>query len=107
MKGVRKMIEKLEKYKNGYTVIAFFIGILISFIGIIWFVFSEYQEIIDTYEEVLNTTKTTQQMSLKSVIWNENIPEIERMSACDVYLAAGYNSATKKYCQTIIERSEF
>lgn len=55
-------------------------------------------------EEILVSIKTTQQMSLKSVIWNNEIPIAERASACDVYLASGYNSLTKKECEVIIEK---
>lgn len=95
------MLEKLEKYKKIYTLAIFFIGLII---GGIWSVFSKYQSFIDKDEELTNTIKTTQQMALKSVIWNEQIPIAERASACDVYLNAGYNSLTKKECETIIEK---
>lgn len=101
------MISKLKKLKDSYVVIAFFLGLLISGIVGLWNMFNQYQDIKDDYEELIKTTKTTQQMSLKSIIWNDNIPEIESISACDVYLAAGYNSATKKHCETIIERSDY
>lgn len=95
------MLEKLEKYKKTYTLIVFFVGLIV---GGIWSVFSTYQGFIDKYEELTNTIKTTQQMALKSVIWNEEIPIVERASACDVYLNAGYNSLTKKECETILEK---
>ena len=58
---------------------------------------------INKYDEMLDTLKTTQQMSLKSVIWNDSIPTTERATACDIYLNAGYNSMTKKECQKILE----
>ena len=45
-------------------------------------------------------------MSLKSVIWNDNIPLGERTTACDTYLNAGYNSLTKKHCEKILKESE-
>lgn len=101
------MIEKLEKYKKGYGLITFFIGLLFGLISILWAVFIKYQGFLDKYEELIKTNQTTQQMALKSVIWNEEIPEIERISACDIYLNSGYNSATKKHCETIIKESEF
>lgn len=89
------MITKLKKYKEIYILIAFFVGIL-------WAIFSFYQSYLDNTEEIKDTLKTTQQMSLKSVIWNDNIPLTERASACDVYLNNGYNSLTKKHCEVIL-----
>lgn len=92
-------MEKLKKYKELYLLIAFFIGI-------IWAVFSFYQSYLNNNEEILDTLKTTQQMSLKSVIWNDNIPLGERTSACDVYLSSGYNSLTKKHCEILVNEYE-
>lgn len=95
------MLEKLEKYRKTYTLVIFFIGV---FIGGLWSIFSTYQDYIDKNEELIVTIKTTQQMALKSVIWNEEIPIAERASACDVYLSAGYNSLTKKECESILDK---
>lgn len=92
-----KIIEKLNQYKTAITLVIFFIG------GI-WFIFNQYQKVLDKNEQILAELKTTTQMALKAVIWNEDIPLTERSSACDVYLAAGYNSMTKKECQVIIEK---
>lgn len=103
-KDKKSIITKLKDY---YWLIATLLVIVGGFFSGMWWLFNKYQEILDKNEEVIETIKTTQQMSLKSVIWNENIPEIERISACDVYLAAGYNSATKKHCETIIEESDY
>lgn len=89
----------LEELKKHYVTIVFFIGI-------IWTVFQFYQSYLNNNEEILNTLKTTQQMSLKSVIWNDAIPIGERASACDTYLDAGFNSLTKKECEVIIEIAE-
>lgn len=89
-------MENLKKYKEKYLLIMFFVGIL-------WSIFSFYQTYKDNNEELKDTLKTTQQMSLKSVIWNDNIPLAERTSACDVYLNNGYNSLTKKHCEVILK----
>lgn len=89
-------MENLKKYKEKYLLIMFFATT-------IWSIFSFYQTYKDTNEELKNTLKTTQQMSLKSVIWNDNIPLAERTSACDVYLKNGYNSLTKKHCEMILK----
>lgn len=89
------MLDKLKKYKEYYLAIMFFLGI-------IWAVFSKYQLILDNNEEMLSTIKTTQQMALKSVIWNDSIPLVERTSACDIYISSGYNSFTKQHCENIL-----
>lgn len=90
------MIDRLKKYKEICILISFFIGGLCS-------VFLFLHSYLNENDEILATIKTTQQMALKSVIWNEEIPLGERASACDTYLSAGYNSLTKKECETIIE----
>ena len=89
----------LEELKKRYVTIVFIIGI-------IWAVFQFYQSYKDNNEVILNILKATQQMSLKSVIWNDAIPIGERASACDTYLDAGFNSLTKKECEVIIEVAE-
>lgn len=95
----KEIMESLKKLKEHWKLISGFI------IGI-WAIFGFYQSYLDNNEEILETLKTTQQMSLKSVIWNDNIPLGERTSACDTYLNAGYNSLTKKYCEKILKESE-
>ena len=95
------MIEKIEKFKKGYVAVVFIATLLF---GGVWRIFTTYQEISDKYDNLLETIKTTQQMALKSVIWNEGIPTLERASACDIYLNAGYNSMTKKECEIIIKK---
>lgn len=102
-KEKKNLISKLKDY---YWLVATILIIVCGIFSGIWATFSKYQKILDNYEETLTTIKTTQQMALKSVIWNEDIPKIERINACDVYLVAGYNSATKKHCETIIEESD-
>lgn len=88
-------MEKLKKLKEYWLIIVFFMSIISS-------IFLFMHNVLNKYDEILGTIKTTQQMALKSVIWNDAIPVAERASACDVYLNAGYNSLTKKECETII-----
>ena len=85
-------MEKIKKYKEIYAFITIIIGILSGAFVIL-------HNILNKYDEILDNLKTTQQMSLKSVIWNDNIPLAERSSACDVYLSNGYNSLTKKHSE--------
>ncbi len=90
------MKKKLENIKFWY-------GLLTGCVAIMIALFSWMHNAINKYDGVIETIKTTQQMALKSVIWNEDIPLGERASACDTYLNAGYNSLTKKECQIILE----
>ena len=62
-----------------------------------------YYNIENKYYELEESINTNKQMSLKSVIWNSEIPLPEQLSACDNYLSSGYNSLTKKHCEIIIE----
>lgn len=89
-------MEQLKKIKDNYILVVFLFGLIFS-----GFMFAH--NTLNKYDELLNKLNTTQQMSLKSVIWNESIPKVERAAACDVYLGAGYNSMTKKECQDILE----
>ncbi len=97
-------MKNIQKIKDYWWLLTTIGGILIAFIGGIWALALKYNEICNKNNEILDTIKTTQQMALKSVIWNDNIPLPERASACDVYLSAGYNSLTKKECQVIIDK---
>lgn len=96
---MEKTIAHLKKFKELYTIIAFFIAI-------IWSVFSIIQKFQVQNDEMFNTLKTTQQMALKAVIWNDNIPLAEKSNVCDVYLSAGYNSLTKKRCELILNNTQ-
>lgn len=85
-------MKKLSKYKKIIQDVTIFIGA----VTFLWAIFSWYNQSIET-------SKKTQQMSLKSVIWNESIPVVERASACDDYLELGFNSYTKKFCENILK----
>ncbi len=93
-------MEKIKKLKEYWWLIT----TIATIICFLWGFFSIYQGFKTDNEELLKTIKTTQQMALKSVIWNDEIPLAERASACDVYLSAGYNSMTKKECEVIIDK---
>lgn len=101
---MKKIENKVNKILDHWKLFTGVITIIITIIGVMWGVFSSFQDLKDNNEEILNTLQTTQQMALKSVIWNDNIPGAERAKACDVYLNAGYNSLTKKECEVIIEK---
>lgn len=88
----------LKKIQENWKILTGIGAILVAIVG-------GYHTIANQYEDILDTLHTTQQMSLKSVIWNEGIPITERASACDAYLNAGYNSMTKKLCEKILSEN--
>ena len=85
----------MKKLKNYRDFIQTFL-VVVSFGTFLWSMFV-------LYDGTTDTMKKTQQMALKSIIWNENVPIPERASACDDYLELGYNSYTKEYCSKIVE----
>lgn len=87
----------IESLKNWWWLLTIIVTIIGGIWGFSW-------NIKESNDKMLDTLKTTQQMALKSVIWNDNIPLGERASACDVYLNAGYNSLTKKECEVILDK---
>jgi len=91
-------MDKLEGInKNWKTITAAFAAVIA--------IFMFCHNLLNKYDEIIATNRLTLQMALKSIIWNENIPDIERESACDAYLKNGWNSYTKKECQIILDNS--
>ena len=65
---MKNLFNNLETFKKKYLLITFIIGILVT-------VFSLIHNVLNQYDELLLKLNTTQQMSLKSVIWNTEIPD--------------------------------
>lgn len=99
---MEKFIGNIKKYKEIYTLLS----IVIAVCGLLWGVFMKYQVFLNENKDLYEIIQTNKQMTLKSVIWNSDIPLPERASACDVYLNAGYNSYTKKHCEEILEEMD-
>ena len=91
-----KLMEKIKKYWGWTTLIVSIFSILIG--G-----FTKVLKSIDAQNEEMAKAI---QMSEKSIIWNKEIPKIERANVCDDYLARGYNSYTKKLCENVILQDE-
>lgn len=72
-------------------------GWIVSAIVFLWSLFGFW------YKTTENL-KIIQKSTLRNTIWNETIPMHDRLESCDSYLALGYNSETKKYCTTLLER---
>ena len=75
---------------------------IISLITVLWGCFRFYNSMTTNFEEIQIELKSIDQRSLKSLIWNKEIPLIERIDACDVYIHLGFNSYTKKYCEKLL-----
>lgn len=52
--------------------------------------------------EMAETSKLAQQ----AIIWNKEIPVIQRAEVCDLYLSKGFDSYTKKLCEKVILQDE-
>lgn len=93
---------KIENLKNIYWLIGVVVAILTIIITNTWKLSKYHEKIEKSYDEIIITIKTNEQMSLKSIIWNESIPISDRLAACDTYISRGYNSVTKKHCEIAI-----
>lgn len=93
------MLTKLEKINKNWKTITVALAAVFA-------IFMFGHNLLNSYEELIATNKMTLQMALKSIIWNDNIPDVERESACDTYLKNGWNSYTKKECQIILDKSD-
>ena len=87
------MKEFVEKIKP-YTIL---VGWVITILGSLWMIFGVYDRLNDNL-------KVIQKSTLRNTIWNGNIPMHDRLESCDSYLALGYNSETKKYCNKLLEK---
>lgn len=74
-------------------------GWIIAVVVFLWSAFGVYYNFSENM-------KVIQKSTLRNTIWNENIPMHDRLESCDNYLALGYNSETKKFCNKLLERGD-
>lgn len=74
-------------------------GWFVSLVVGLWSLFGLYFNFKEDLKEI-------QKLTLRNTIWNETIPMHDRMESCDKYIALGYNSETKKYCEDLLIRDE-
>lgn len=96
MKNGNALITKIKDISSLISSLGVILGL---FIGVYAY-FNEYKV---NQDKITENLKITQRMALKSVIWNDTVPLLERASACDDYLSLGYNSYTKEYCNHLIK----
>ena len=89
---MKKFLDEIKKSWQWIT-------LLTAVIGGFWSVFHYFDKQNDEMARAI-------QMSEKAIIWNKEIPVIERASVCDDYLSRGYNSYTKKLCENVILQDE-
>ena len=93
---MEKFMEKLKKYWGWVTLT---VTILVAIFGCFWKVFVYFD---NQNEELAETQKIAQQ----ALIWNKEIPSIQRAEVCDLYLSKGFDSYTKKLCENVILQDE-
>ena len=89
---MEKLMNNIKKYWGWVTLS----------VGILSVVFNFFIKILDGLDAQNDELAKAIQMSEKAIIWNKDIPIIERAGVCDDYLARGYNSYTKKLCENVI-----
>lgn len=85
---MEKVMEKIKKYWGWATLFAAIFGCFLKI-----FQYFDYQN-----DELAETSKLAQQ----ALIWNKDVPVIQRAEVCDLYLSKGYDSYTKKLCENVI-----
>ena len=87
-------MDKLEKnVKRLITWGGWFISLIVG----LWSLFGLYFNFKQDLNEIWKLT-------LRNTIWNDNIPMHDRLESCDKYIKSGYNSETKKYCETLLAK---
>ena len=89
---MEKVMIAIEKYWRWATLIVSIFALIIGFCTNILTAIHNQDELLE------NTAKLAQ----KSIIWNRDIPVVERAEVCDLYLSSGYDSYTKKLCENVI-----
>ncbi len=85
----------LKKVKESWQWVSLFIAIISGF----WTMFKYFD---NQNEELSETSKLAQQ----AIIWNKDVPVIQRAEVCDLYLSKGFDSYTKKLCENVILQDE-
>ena len=98
-----KSMKKIEKSWKYVTLIG---TIIITVFSILVGAFSFGYRVLDEFDKQNTLLEDTAKLAEKSFIWNKEIPRVERAEVCDLYLAKGYDSYTKKLCENVILQDE-
>lgn len=95
-KVIEKIMGKIKKWWGWATIIVTAFSVVIG--G-----FNKMTNYFDAQnEELAETSKLAQQ----AIIWNKEVPNIQRAEVCDLYLSKGFDSYTKKLCEKVILQDE-
>ncbi len=101
MNKIKKIADFILKY---WALVGIFVGIIVFVYNL---TFGTINNINNQLVEIKDITVSTQQLSLRNTIWNDNIPVEDRALACDTYISLGYNSYTKKKCEQILDLEDY
>lgn len=93
---IDKIMEKIKKYWGWATILVAIFTTIISGFNTMTNYFEQQNE------EMAETSKLAQQ----AIIWNKEVPVIQRAEVCDLYLSKGFDSYTKKLCENVILQDE-
>ena len=94
-----KFMKKLKKYWGWITLITTILGAIVA-------IFLCFHRIFNYFDEQNEEMAETQKIAQQSLIWNKEIPTIQRAEVCDIYLQKGFDSYTKKLCENVILSDE-
>ena len=96
-------MKKLEKSWKHITLIG---TIIVTVCSVLITIFGFFHKILNEFDKQNELLEDTSKLAEKSFIWNKEIPRVERAEVCDLYLAKGYDSYTKKLCENVILQDE-
>lgn len=90
----------MNKIVNNFKPYITFFSWIISVVAFLFMLFGIYYKVTEDLKEIQKTT-------FRNTIWNNNVPLHDRLETCDIYIALGYNSETKKYCTYLLDTEEY
>ena len=96
-------MKKLEKSWKHITLIG---TIIVTVCSVLITIFGFFHKILNEFDKQNELLEDTSKLAEKSFIWNKEFPRVERAEVCDLYLAKGYDSYTKKLCENVILQDE-
>ena len=89
-------MKHIEKYMKTIILISSFtiaLGVLLT----------QYNNFMNKFDKIQYSIEVVNKTSLKSVIWNDGVPIVDRLGACDTYLDLNFNSYTSNHCERLLK----
>lgn len=96
----------MKKIEKGWKHITLIGTIIVTVCSVLITIFGFFHKILNEFDKQNELLEDTSKLAEKSFIWNKEIPRVERAEVCDLYLAKGYDSYTKKLCENVILQDE-